>query len=785
MLPKPFIIRKAQLVAMAASLGQRVMASVVLRYALAPVFVLLAALVFHSPPGPTFSLAGLCVIAVLATAWLGGVGPGLLAAVLANFMIPQLIDVPYALLWGLVDVPRFVTFSIIGLAVGWRSSRLHRVLRDQERHALAMAASEDGFWDWLVAEDSVYVSPRWLEIYGLPPDTVFAGRKDLIERISFHPDDRARLTQGLSAHFAGKDGRYGTEARFIRKGETRWIQLAGLATRDASGTLVRWTGTARDITERKQSEEALRESEQRYELAMAASESGYWDWHVPSNTYFASPRAFELAGYPKGTTWANRDDYRANINMHPDDFVKWEAARLALFAGTGERLAMEVRYMAPGGVRWHKLQAICRRDEEGKVVRWTGSATDTTAQRQAEEELGTMERKLRQAQRLESMGTLSGGIAHDFNNILGAILGYGEMALRGATPGSRLARDLDSIMVAGERGRALVERLLAFSRSGVGERVPVHVEKVVREVLDLVSGNLPASVTVHARLHAGAAAVLGDATQVHQVVANLATNAVQAMQGGGTLRVELVTERVASPQAGTIGRREPGEYVVLTVADTGGGIAPEVMDRIFDPFFTTKDVGTGTGLGLSLVHGIVTELGGAIDVASTVGEGCTFVVHLPRAGDAVERGDERTATPPRGDGQRVLVVDDEQPLVQLATRTLQALGYQAVGFSSSTAALAEFRQDPQRFDALVTDERMPEMSGAALIREVRSMRSGMPIVLMSGFLGEGTLRPRTGGLVNGHGEQAGPALADEPDEVLQKPVSGRELADSLARVLRR
>jgi len=783
---KPVPMRKL-LSAAVASLEQRVMQSRVLRYALAPVFVLVAALVYQLPAGSQFSLAGLFVIAVLATAWLGGPGPGLVAAVLANFALPHLIPTTYPLLGGFVDVPRFLTFCVVALAVGWRSARLARVLRDQGRYVRAMAASDIGFWDWMVATDSVYISPRFREIYGLPPDREYKGRADIVGELPFHPEDRSVVLKALADHLAGTQERYGTEARIIVEGTTRWVQLSGIAARDASGKAVRWTGTVRDVTERKRAEEALRESEQRYELAMAASESGYWDWHIPTNSYFASPRAFELAGYPRGTTWVNRDDYRANINMHPEDFARWEAAREALFAGDGERLSMEVRYIVRGDIKWHILQAICKRDESGKVVRWTGSATDTTARRLAEQELKSMERRLRQAQRLESLGTFSGGIAHDFNNILGAILGYGEMALRDAPPGSRLARDIGNVMVAGERGRALVERLLAFSRSGVAERMPVHVEKVVREVLDLVSARLPSGTTVRAELDAGAAAVLGDATQVHQVVANLATNAIQAMPGGGTLRVALALEAVEAPRAATIGVKAPGEFVVLTVADTGAGIAPEIIERIFDPFFTTKEVGMGTGLGLSLVHGIVTELGGAIDVSSVLGEGSRFAVYLPRAGDAALPRDDSETAPPRGSGQRVLVVDDEEALVALAARALEELGYRPSGFSSSMAALAAFRSDPQGFDALITDERMPEMSGSALIREVHRIRTGLPVVLMSGHLGASATelaRHRREG--DGAGAWSDiTASALEADEILQKPVSTSELALGLSRALRR
>jgi PAS domain S-box-containing protein len=747
---------------------------VALRYALAPGCIALAVLIYLSPVGPTIPLAGLFVLAVLATAWFGGAGPGFGAAVLGALAIPRLISVSYPLLGGFLDMPRFITFSIVGLAAGWWSFRRRQVeasLHESERrYALAVAGSNNGVWEIDFVARSVFFSPRTRELCGLPSGPEVVALDGWFEALPLHPEDRPRRFAAVQAHLSGKAPAYDGEFRLLQPdGIYRWRHLHGVCVRDAHGTPLRMAGTISDVDARRRAEDALRESEQRYELAMAASESGYWDWTVPTNRFYASPRAFELGGYPPGTTWVDRDEYRKNINMHPDDFARWEAAREELFAGTGERLTMEVRYIVRDEIHWHLLHAICSRDDTGKVIRWTGSSTDITERKLAEEELKSMERKLRQSQRLEAMGTLAGGIAHDFNNILGAILGNGEMALRDAPKGSRLARDLETIMIAGERGRALVERVLTFSRSAVGARVPVHVEGVVREALDQVMLRLPSSVTVHPKLHAGRAAVLGDATQVHQVVTNLANNAIQAMPAGGTLRVELDIERVEQPRAATIGGREPGEYVVLTVADTGVGIAPEIVDRIFDPFFTTKEVGTGTGLGLSLVHGIVTDLGGAIDVASAVGTGTTFIVYLPRSGDAAERNEEKDSDLPRGDGQRVLIVDDEEPLVQLATRTLVDLGYVPIGFTSSAAALEAFRADPERFDALITDERMPEMSGSALIREVRSMRSSMPVVLMSGYLGE------TAG---------GTALAIEADEVLQKPLSARDLAASLARVLR-
>lgn len=402
------------------------------------------------------------------------------------------------------------------------------------------------------------------------------------------------------------------------------------------------------------------------------------------------------------------------------------------------------------------------------IERMTHLASIAIERAQAEESLRRSERRRRQAQRMEAMGTLAGGIAHDFNNLLGAILGYGERALRDAPRQSKLRRDIESIVAAGERGRLLVDSILTFSRGGAGELVAVHVEAVVREVLDLLGAKLPGDIVVEVELQAGRAAMQGDPTQVHQILMNLATNAIQAMPSGGGLRISLTTMRNATPRAATIGTVAAGDHIVLDVRDSGVGIAPELMERIFDPFFTTKEVGAGTGLGLSLVHGVVLDMGGAIDLTSVVGSGSTFTVYLPRSGDAPEDLVCVDVAVPRGRGQRVMVVDDEQSLVRLATETLAELGYVAVGFTSSTAALDAFRSDPDSFDAVITDERMPEVSGSTLIQVVRDVHRSVPIVLLSG---------NVGGLVTARAYNAG------ANEVLKKPLSARELAMTLARVL--
>jgi PAS domain S-box-containing protein len=528
-------------------------------------------------------------------------------------------------------------------------------------------------------------------------------------------------------------------------------------------------GLSRQLRRVEAGEHALRESEERYALAMEGANEGYWDWDIATDRLFLSPKAKVWAGLSMDSAITTRAAWLAQIVIYPDDRPRVEAALTDHLEGRTPRYECEYRIRQPDGQwRWLFVRGRCLRDATGKPYRLVGSTSDITAAKEAQTQKEQLEAQLRQAQKMEAMGTLAGGIAHDFNNILGAILGYGELAQQHAAAGSAMRRYLDNVMHAAGRAKALVDRILGFSRSGLGERVPVNVQAVVEETLELLAASLPPGIRLQKTLTADDAAVIGDGTRLHQVVMNLCTNAVHAMERGGVLSVALERVELREQRAVSRGALSPGAYVRLVVSDTGTGIPPQALERMFDPFFTTKGVGEGTGLGLSLVHGIVAELGGAIDVATTAGEGAKFEIWLPLAGEVGKPVVDAVAELPRGHGETVMIVDDERPLLELARETLAGLGYQPVGFESSGAALQAFLAEPERFDLILTDEAMPELVGTELAREIRRVHPGVPIILMSG---------------HGGAQLTQHAAAVGAQEVLHKPLQSRDLAESLARVL--
>jgi two-component system cell cycle sensor histidine kinase/response regulator CckA len=414
--------------------------------------------------------------------------------------------------------------------------------------------------------------------------------------------------------------------------------------------------------------------------------------------------------------------------LHPETRAPMEPLVLQALQGeTAVSAAVERLLLAGDGtvVYVEESLAIMRDDQ----VQLSGAAVvlrDITERKQLEKQLG-------QIQKLEAIGTLAGGIAHYFNNFLTSILGYTTFALDVVPRDSRLQQCLQHVLSSGRRAEELVRQILAFSRQTMMLRTPVQLHLIVTEALSILRASLPTTITIQQQLPADADRVLADPAQLLQVVLNLCTNAAYAMrQTGGVLEVRLDTVEVEAAHAASYPELHPGPHVCLTVRDTGCGMTPDVLERIFEPFFTTKEVGEGTGMGLAVVHGIVISHSGAIRVQSTPQEGTTCTVYLPRIGASGAETIQPQEPPPHGT-ERILFVDDTAMLAGLGQALLEQWGYDVVAKTSGREALDTFRGAPHRFDLVITDQNMPEMTGEQLVDELRLLRPGIPIILCTGL----------------------------------------------------
>ena len=343
-----------------------------------------------------------------------------------------------------------------------------------------------------------------------------------------------------------------------------------------------------------------------------------------------------------------------------------------------------------------------------------------------------IEAQLYQARKMGSIGTLAGGIAHDFNNILSGIMGYTELALDSVERESQLYNNLQEVFRAGNRARDLVKQILTFSRQTGQDRKPIQVRHIVNEALKFLRASLPTSTEVRRNIQSDAL-VLADPTQIHQVLMNLCANADHAMrEKGGVLEVKLEEVELDADFTALQPDMKPGAYLNLTVSDTGSGMPPDVLERIFDPFFTTKETGEGTGMGLSVVHGIIGSYGGAITAYSEPGQGSTFKVYLPIIETSKEAHIGPEESIPIG-SERILFVDDESVLVNMGKQIFESLGYDVTTRTSSIEALELFKNQPDRFDLVITDMTMPNMTGEDLAQELIRIKPNIPIILCTGF----------------------------------------------------
>jgi PAS domain S-box-containing protein len=646
----------------------------------------------------------------------------------------------------------------------------------EERLNMALEASTNGLWDWNVQTGKVYFSPRYYTMLGYAPDELPQTYDTWASLL--HPDDRKTAEKTIHDHIENNSGPFEQEFRMkTRSGKWKWILGKGkVFSVDEKGRPVRVVGTHTDITEKKKAERELKlrnriariflttagnetydkilalvldMTQSRYGIFGFIDEAG--EWVCPSLTrdiWENCRMPDKQIAFPHdtwtgiwGQAMTEKKSRYINGRLHlPEGHITIENALDAPVVYQ-DRLV--------GNLLIGQKDTGYTDDDQNlmeMVADQIAPVLNTRLERDREiKERRQAELRLQQVQKLEAIGSLAGGIAHDFNNILSAILGYTQLVMDQLPKDSPVQEDLDQVYKGGERAKELVKQILAFSRQQEQDAAPIQIGPIVKESIKFLKATLPSSIDIQEQIPSDSEMVLADPTRIHQVLMNLCTNAAHAMgRAGGTLTVEL-SEITLDPDATSVlPDLLPGKYLTLTVGDTGHGIAPEILPKIFDPYFTTKRRGQGTGLGLATVHGIVKSYGGSIRVSSTPGQGTFFQVYFPVMSapetpapetPAPETPAPETPAPATaaGNGAWILFVDDEPPIAKLGKQLLALLGYQAEARTDPLAALALFKDDPDRFDLVITDLTMPGMSGDQLARELTNIRPNLPVILCSGF----------------------------------------------------
>lgn len=549
-------------------------------------------------------------------------------------------------------------------------------------------------------------------------------------------------------------------------GRSGWASDVTGPLRNEAGEIVGLIGTVREITERKQAEQELARANLRLRVAAASGGLGIWDWDVQTQRLTWDDRQYEMYGVARHEfascydAWLNR--------VHPDD-LKGVVAAAASALRNGNKFDQEFRIVRPNGeIRYLKGEGLAERDAEGKAVRMVGLNQDITGSKRAQQERERLLEQLAQAQRMESIGCLAGGVAHDFNNLLTVINGYSELALKEMCEDDPLRKTLREIHQAGERAAALTGQLLAYSRKQVLqpqvlelnvvlEGMRAMLERLVGENLDVRFSLSPESLTVRA-----------DLLQLEQVVMNLAVNARDAMPRGGRLifatDLEERSDVPAAPNAGL----DTSRYAVLVVSDTGVGMDEETRQRIFEPFYTTKGRGEGTGLGLSMVEGIVLQSGGFITVDSKPGQGTTFRIYLPHLTGETPQALKPEASPVPTGYETILLVEDQEEVRDYVAALLMEYGYEVIPAAGAAEALRVFETRPERIHLLLTDVVMPQISGKELASQLVKIRPDIRVLYMSGYTDDVIVR---------HG------VLDEGAQFIQKPFSPEALARKVRMVL--
>jgi PAS domain S-box-containing protein len=605
-------------------------------------------------------------------------------------------------------------------------------LRENEaRLQLVIRAGDLGVWDWNTESHVFTHNPHMAAMLGYAADEL-PTREHWLALI--HPDDLPASHYAMRAYLSGTAPFFGSEVRLRTKhGQWRWIITRGqIVQRDAKGRAQRLIGIHLDINDKKLAEAALMSSEERLRAVLDNSPIGiFWTDSSGAVQYINGSlrQNFALrADQGLGDSWLEF--------LHPDDQERMLSSWRSFMASEDERYDVEYRYVFPElGVRTVHAQAARTHSRSG-ALGFVGTIEDITAARESEVERERLRLQVQQAQKMEAVGQLAGGIAHDFNNILASVIGFGTLAReRFATDAqSKLAEYLNAVVTAGERGRDLVAKMLAFSRAAPsGQAHAVEPVAVAREVTHLLSTIIPSSIHFDLEVHEPVPPVLIDAVDVHQILVNLVVNARDAVSSHGHILITIDGDGARDGHCAACQAPIDGNYVAISVRDDGCGMDQPTVARIFDPFFTTKDVGKGTGMGLSVVHGIMHRAGGHVLVNSTPGVGTEFVLLLRQAAGAISNVTTAARQAAVVAGLRVLVVDDEPLVRNFVGELLSGEGAQATLAADGREAQAVFAAQPDDFDVVFTDQTMPGLTGLELTAALREVRADVPVVLYSGY----------------------------------------------------
>jgi two-component system cell cycle sensor histidine kinase/response regulator CckA len=635
--------------------------------------------------------------------------------------------------------------------------------KSEEKFRLIANTITEVFWlaDARI-QKMIYVSPGYERVWGRTCENLYENPRSFIDAIC--PEDRERVLADLEVQKSGQP--FGHEYRITwPDGSIRWIWDRGFPVLDKLGKAPLYVGIAQDITERKQAEEELRQSELRFKELFDEAPVGYFECDAQGRITRINRTELEMLGYT----------LEEMLSQPAWKFVVEEEIAhqqiLSILAGTVPSVrGIERTYRRKNGTTFSVLiEDRLLRDEKGSIKGIRAIIQDITERKKAEEALHQTEEQLRQSQKMEAIGRLAGGIAHDFNNLLTVIKGYSQLSLLNLEPSHPLRTNLENVQSAADRASDLTRQLLAFSRRQVLEMKVVNLNAVLKNLDKMLHRVIGEDVELVNLLAEDLGRVKADIGQIEQVIMNLAVNARDAMPNGGKLTIETANVELDEKYARTHIAVTPGPYVMISVSDTGVGMTPEVKEQVFEPFFTTKEKGKGTGLGLSTVYGIVKQSGGNIWVYSELGKGTSFKIYLPRVDEPLEEKKEKVMEEgfPRGD-ETILIVEDEEEVKDLTAQILKKYGYTILKASKGNEAISICDGHKGSIHLMLTDVVMPEMDGRRLAESIISLRPGIKVLYMSGY---------TDNAIIHHG------VLDKGMNYIQKPFTVESLARKVREVL--